>query len=41
MLKSIVYLNADLAASMALRYACNLTSLTGMEIQHPARGAAR
>lgn len=32
MLKSIVYLNADLAASMALRYACNLTSLTGMEI---------
>jgi hypothetical protein len=32
MLKSIVYLNADLAASIALRYACQLATLTGMEI---------
>ncbi len=32
MLKSIVYLNADLAATIALRYACQLATLTGMEI---------
>ena len=32
MMKSLVYLNADLASSIALRYACRLAELTKMEI---------
>ncbi len=32
MLKSIVYLNADLPSSIALRYACRLAAITGMDI---------
>ncbi|NOY67938.1 MAG: universal stress protein [Deltaproteobacteria bacterium] len=32
MLKTIIYLNADLASSIALRYACQLAKITGMEI---------
>lgn len=32
MLKTIIYLNADLASSIALRYACRLAKITGMEI---------